>query len=239
MGRVLREVVLVAALLALYRAGRLLGREQVTEAFTNAHEVLRVERWLGVATELRFQRQVLGHHWLVMTANRYYAHVHFPASITFLIFMFVWRSGHYLRVRRVFALVTAVGLIGHLAYPLAPPRMLPGFVDTIARFGPAIYQRSDVSAVANQFAAMPSLHFGWAVIVAWGVISSGRSRWRWIVVVHPALTLFAIVATANHYWADPFVAGALVAGAVALTSRLARSGMSPGTGDPVLRPSAT
>lgn len=221
MVRLVREVALVAALLLLYRAGRLLGRDSVTEGFAHAVQIVRWERWLGVGTELDLQRWVLGHRWLVMASNRYYAQVHFPVSMAFLVFMYLRRAPHYLRVRWVFALVTAVGLVGHLAYPLAPPRMLPGFVDTISRFGPAIYDRSDVAAVANQYAAMPSLHFGWAVIVAWGVISTGRSPWRWLLVVHPVATLFAIVATANHYWADPFVAGVLVALAIPVTTRFA------------------
>jgi PAP2 superfamily len=65
--------------------------------------------------------------------------------------------------------------------------------------------------VANQFAAMPSLHFGWAVLVAATIIGLLRSRWRFLAIAHPVVTLLAIVATANHYWLDAAVALVLVA----------------------------
>jgi hypothetical protein len=108
--------------------------------------------------------------------------------------------------------------------------MLDGYVDTIARYGPAIYQQSGVESVANQFAAMPSLHFGWAVLVAYGVVRALDSRWRWLVVLHAAITLAAIVLTANHFWLDALVAGGLIALALAMAPAPARLSpdLSPG-----------
>jgi hypothetical protein len=95
--------------------------------------------------------------------------------------------------------------------------MLDGYVDTIARYGPAIYDgRSAVGKMANQFAAMPSLHFGWAVLVAYGVVRALHTRCRWLIVLHPMITLAAIVITANHYWLDALVALALIGAAMAL-----------------------
>ena len=108
---------------------------------------------------------------------------------------------------------TALSLVAHVAFPLAPPRMLTslGFIDTMARYGPDAYGSETIRANANQFAAMPSVHFAWAVITAYAIIRFTRARWRWIVVVHPVATLFVIVATANHYWLDALVAGLIVA----------------------------
>ncbi len=98
--------------------------------------------------------------------------------------------------------------------------MLPdaGFVDTLQRFGPRIYSTDTSKSVANQFAAMPSLHFGWAFIVAGAYVSIRRTRRSLWAMLHPAITLLAIVATANHYWLDAAVAGVLVVAAAALLS---------------------
>jgi hypothetical protein len=219
-----REVAVIVALLLVYRLGRTLGRHETTRAFENAREVLSLENWLGIDTELSWQRIALDHLTLVRLLNRYYASVHFPASIAFLVFIYVKAPRLVPHIRYLFVSVTATALMIHLAYPLAPPRMLDGYVDTISRYGPAIYQQSGVESVANQFAAMPSLHFGWAVLVAYGVVRALHTRWRWLVVLHPAITLAAIVLTANHYWLDALVAGGLIALAMAVAPASARLG---------------
>ena len=225
-----REVAVIVALLLVYRLGRTLGREESARAFDNAREVLSLENWLGIDTEQAWQRIALDHLSLVRLLNRYYASVHFPASIAFLVFVYVKAPRLVPHIRYLFVSVTATALVIHLAYPLAPPRMLHGYVDTIARYGPAIYQQSGVESVANQFAAMPSLHFGWAVLVAYGVVRALHTRWRWLVVLHPAITLAAIVLTANHYWLDALVAGGLIALAMTVAPASARLSLdvSPG-----------
>jgi len=97
-------------------------------------------------------------------------------------------------------------LIGHMFFPLAPPRMMPGWVDTGVLLGQSVYGPSTDSGVANQFAAMPSLHVGWAFMVAVFLIRATRSRWRWLWIAHPLLTFTVVVVTANHYWLDGLVA---------------------------------
>jgi hypothetical protein len=103
-------------------------------------------------------------------------------------------------------------------YPLAPPRLVPslGLVDTAALVGPAVYGDPRTDTLTNQFAAMPSLHIGWALVVAITLIRCTRTRWRWLWVVHPTVTTLVVVATANHYWADGAAAAVLAAGAVAI-----------------------
>jgi hypothetical protein len=220
--RLVREVAIVAGLLVLYRLGRTLGRHEAARAFSNARDVLAIEDWFGIDTELTLQRAALDHLTLVRLLNRYYASVHFTASIAFLVFVYVKAPRLVAHIRYLFVTVTAAALVIHLAYPLAPPRMLDGYVDTISRYGPAIYQETSVASMANQFAAMPSLHFGWAVLVAYGVIRGLHTRWRWLIVLHPTITLAAIVLTANHYWLDALVALALIWAAMALTPTRAR-----------------
>jgi hypothetical protein len=85
-----------------------------------------------------------------------------------------------------------------------------GFVDTAALYGQSVYGSPEQDSLSNQFAAMPSLHFGWAVVVAVGIITVTRSRLRWLWLLHPLVTLGVIVATGNHYWLDAIVAGLLL-----------------------------
>jgi hypothetical protein len=133
--------------------------------------------------------------------------------------MFLRRPAHYFWVRRALILLTASALVVHVLFPLAPPRMRPdlGFVDTGALFGPNVYGPPEGGSIANQFAAMPSLHIGWAVLVALGLIVATRSRWRWLWVAHPILTILVVVGTANHWWLDGAVAIVLLAAALAVS----------------------
>ena len=115
-------------------------------------------------------------------------------------------------------MLTGAALVLHLLFPLAPPRMLAaaGLVDTGQVYGPTVYGDTPATdSMANQFAAMPSLHFGWALMVAVGLIVATRSRWRWLWLLHPLVTLLVIVGTANHYWLDAIVVSALLAVALA------------------------
>jgi hypothetical protein len=96
-------------------------------------------------------------------------------------------------------------------FPLAPPRMMHGWVDTGVQLGQSVYGPSTHSGIANQFAAMPSLHVGWAAMVAIAMIMVTRSRWRWLWIAHPVVTFAVVVLTANHYWLDGLVALTLLA----------------------------
>jgi hypothetical protein len=150
---------------------------------------------------------------VIKSANVYYAAVHFPATAAFLIWLYLRRPGDYLWIRRTLALLTASGLLVHLAIPVAPPRMLSalGFVDTAAAYGPAVYGPPNQNTLADQYAAMPSLHIGWAVMVAIGIIATTRTRWRWLAVLHPIATTLVVIGTANHFWLDGMVALSLLA----------------------------
>jgi hypothetical protein len=121
--------------------------------------------------------------------------------------------------------ITLWGMVVHLVLPLAPPRMFPnlGFVDTARVFGPASYGAgSPYKGFANQFAAMPSLHFGWALVIAWAVLIATSSKWRFAVLAHPVITLAAIVLTANHYWLDAVVATILFVAALGVDHLIER-----------------
>lgn len=212
-----REVLLILVLFLAYKAGRLAVVGDVREASANAKDVWHVERVLRLPSEHLVQSWLLQSHELTRLANEFYAFVHFPATVAFLVWMWVWRPAFYLGSRRSLALVTALALAIHISYPLAPPRLVPSLhmVDTAALVGPAVYGDPRTDTLTNQFAAMPSLHIAWSVIVAVALIRATRSRWRWLWILHPTVTTLVVVATANHYWADGVAAGLLVATAFA------------------------
>jgi len=207
------ELLVVALLIVAYRYGRMVIGHSSAEAFDNAGELIGWERALQLPNELAVQHLLLSSQWLARIANVYYATVHFPLTAAFLIWMFVRSREQYARIRISMAMLTGFALVIHAAFPLAPARMLDGlgFVDTAAMYGPNVYAQSPQDdSVANQFAAMPSLHFGWAVLVAIGIIRVGRSPWRWLWIAHPVITLLVVVGTGNHYWLDAAVAGGLI-----------------------------
>lgn len=211
--RPIRELLLIAVLFGIYKAGRLAANGRVAEAFRNARDVWDIERWLHLPSELNVQDGLLKSHALIEAANSYYAYVHFPATAAFLLFMYLRRPAYYRWVRWVVVAITGAGLALHLTVPLAPPRMLTftGLIDTGARYGPSVYGAPQTDTVANQYAAMPSLHIGWAIIVAVGLIVACRTRWRWLWLAHPVLTVLVVVSTANHYWMDGLVVSAMLA----------------------------
>jgi hypothetical protein len=224
-GSLVRELALVVALLLVYKYARFLGKDHVDTALHNARDVIGIERGLGVFSEARLQDLVLSDTGVVRFLNVYYLVAHVAVTAAAFVWLYVRHPGTYRRFRNVMIVITLTGMVGHLLVPLAPPRMFPhlGFVDTAKVFGPASYGGSSpYKGFANQFAAMPSLHFGWALVIAWAVLIATKSRWRYLVILHPVITLAAIVLTANHYWLDAFVATVLFAFALGVDRLIER-----------------
>lgn len=224
------ELVLVFGLWLGYRQVRHATRDQADEAFSNAQQVIDFERHLNLFNERAVQSLVLHSDAIVWLLNQYYARVHLPLTAVFVVWLLFRHPGWYRTTRTWLITVTLAGLLIHVTYPLAPPRMMRGlgFVDTLRERGLNLYSADPTNSFANQFAAMPSLHFGWAVIVACVFVSVKRTRTSALVVAHPVITLLAIVATANHYWIDAIIALMLVVGAYLLTVVILRhSRISP------------
>ncbi len=214
--RLLFEVGICGALLVIYRSIRMVNKTDLRTAFANASDIIRLEEWLGMPFEDDLQQWLLAHPTLIKLLNHYYIWFHFPAAIGLLVWLYFRHQDRYSVVRNLMAFVTFSALIIHLLYPLAPPRMMSGFVDTMREFGPSIYPKNALDGAANQIAAMPSLHFGWAMIEALAVIWVLNSRWRWLILIHPALMTLSIIATANHWWIDAAAAAALIVAGIVL-----------------------
>jgi len=142
--------------------------------------------------------------------------VHFPLTVVFLLWGFFLRPAvEYVWARNLLIVMTFLALVLHIAFPLAPPRMFPGwgFLDTGRVLGPFAYG-DEMSHVANQFAAMPSLHIGWAALIAFVVARTGPRWLAALALVHAVLTSVVVVVTANHWWVDGLVSLVLLGLAV-------------------------
>ena len=176
----------------------------------NADRVVSFQERIGLPSETVLQKQIIDIDWVVQVANVFYFAMHFPSMIIFLLWAMFRKREWMARIRFALISTTAIGLIIHLAFPLAPPRLaeIPGFIDTAKVFGPDPY-RLGIAKAANQFAAMPSLHVGWALLLALAVMSIVKSRYRWLIILHPLITTIVVVVTANHWWLDIFVGAIL------------------------------
>ena len=210
-----RELTIMFALYALWQYAGALSVASPGDAVSRGRDILRLEAWFHLPSETSIQRMVLGNHGLVRAANYYYAGLHVAVLGVCLVWLFARHRDRYPAVRNVLALITGVSLLLQLI-PVAPPRLVPGsgLVDTGHTIGPSVYP-AHVAPGMDQLSAMPSLHVGWALIVAGAIIYSLRSPWRWLAVLYPLLTTWVVVVTGNHYWADGIVEVGLWAAAVA------------------------
>jgi hypothetical protein len=148
------------------------------------------------------QHLVLGHRLLVQGANLYYASMHITMMLVFLTWLFVRHRDQYRPVRQVMAWTTLGCLLVQLI-PVAPPRMLPGIVDTAMVYGQSVYANG---LPIDQLSAMPSIHVAWAVLVGYYTWKVSPSRWRYVGPAHAVATILVVVVTGNHWWLDGIVA---------------------------------
>jgi hypothetical protein len=213
-----------ALLFALYGLWQFAGSYTVmgtSGALPRARWLWDAERVLYLPSETDLQRLILPHPLLVQACNYYYDILHFPLLGACLIWLYARHRAAYPRIRTTVALFTGISLLIQFI-PVAPPRLLAstGMVDTAVQYGQSVYAWSG-GFDADEFSAMPSVHVGWAVIVAIAAITVSRRRWRWLAAAYPVLTMLVVVVTANHFWLDGIAAGALVA-LVLVVQRAAR-----------------
>jgi len=216
-----QEAALVFALYSLWQFAGSFAMLSPAGAVGRARWIWQFERAAGMPSEAAVQQPLLSHPLIIKTLNLYYAGLHFPVLIGCLIWLFLARRDRYASFRTTLAVFTACCLVIQLI-PVAPPRLLPlaAMVDTAARYGQSVYSAGG-GFDADQLSAMPSVHVGWAILVAIAVIAAARSRWRWLALLYPAMTTLTVVVTANHFWLDGIVA-ALLLGAVIAVQRGAR-----------------
>ncbi len=229
-----RELLIVAAFYLAYTWIRnQFGSAAVdaSTAFRNAEWMIDAEKALGLYIEADLQEWFLDWEWFLRGWNIFYGTLHFAITLGVLGWLYVRRPDHYPRQRTTGLATTGLALVGFAAFPLMPPRLLGNcrpvgaciespYVDTMAEIGGLwSFDSGTMEAISNQYAAMPSLHFAWALWSMYALLPHlRRPAARLFMLSYPWLTLFAIVVTANHYWIDA-VGGALVYGAGWLIGR--------------------
>jgi hypothetical protein len=209
---IVRETAIVTTALLLYLSVRGLIRGREGAAFDNAAALIHVERWLGVFWEPRLQAWALGHDWLITLANWIYVWAYWPTLAATMVWLFVRHRPWVAVYRNALLISGGIGLVCFTLIPMAPPRFMPswGFVDTVAA-GSEAYATLYPASVANWYAAMPSLHVGWTVLMGIALATRAQNRLvRAFGMVLPLAMYAATVLTANHYLADG-LAGSMVA----------------------------
>ena len=216
------EFALVSGLYTVWRLARKLPVTHEAGAIDRARAIDTFQHHLHLPTEISMQHFVIDHDWLARATNAYYATVHVPGLLIFLVWLFVRHRDRFPHWRNGLALVTLACLVIRFVR-VAPPRFITelGFVDLSDRYGLGVYGPVG-HGISDQFAAMPSIHVGWAAVVALGIFFSTSSKWRWLFVMHLPVTMFVVASTGHHWWLDGIVAIAFLWGGLALDTAVRR-----------------
>lgn len=200
------EVGILAGLYAIWRIARKLPFATTEGAVERARWIDRFERAIHMPSELSLQEAVLDHGWIGRALNTYYAVMHVPALLAFLVWLYVRQRDAFPHWRNGLAILTGACLVIRFLR-VAPPRLVPdlGYIDLASIFGFSVYGPVG-TGVSDQLAAMPSIHVGWAAVVSFGIVATSTSRWRWVFALHIIVTSIAVSATGNHWWLDGIVA---------------------------------
>ncbi|MBI2724193.1 MAG: phosphatase PAP2 family protein [Chloroflexi bacterium] len=200
----------VAFLLYFIVRGLVVDREG--EALDNAQRIMRFERAIGIFWEPRLQEWVLPRQEWINVFNFIYFWLDFPLIVGIGFWLYFFRRHQYTIARDAILLSGAIALVIYNFFPVMPPRLLPTgeFVGTIEKYNQLSYQAQSLKAFVNPYAAVPSLHFGWAMIIGGALVVSVRNPLvRLFGLFLPWAQFAAIVFTANHYIVDA-VAGMVV-----------------------------
>lgn len=233
-----RELLLFIVFLLLYKLSRGLAIGDEATAFANAQKVIEWEHQLGILYELPIQQYFLDKVSLVKVINWIYIKLHIPTTIIFFVWLFYKKRKHYLFIRNGFLIANVITLFFFVGFPCAPPRMIneiasnpyavfggdvlrnlnilgiqlgEGFIDTLNHISGINLYKGINSKLFNQFAAMPSMHFGNSLLIAYGVYLYAKNNLlRILVWIYPVFVLLVIVMTGNHFFLDAVLGGIIV-----------------------------
>ena len=189
------------------------------DAVIHARQVISAERFLHIFHEARVEHWILPcapfcnvattprlNEYAIRFWNIYYGLMHFAVPALVAIYLFHWHFQRYRLWRNTAGFMLAISLLGFWLYPTLPPRLLPphfGFFDASHYGGWGAIGKAEAGPMANAYAAMPSLHIGWSTWCAFAAAPVVRNRVaKVLLILHPIVTFFAVVVTANHYILD-------------------------------------
>lgn len=216
----LAEVLLVVGFYVVYDSTRFFVAGGAASAFRNGHAIVAVEDWGNIAPE-RWLNTLFSHHiWLGLPADFAYATLHYVVTPAVLIWLWRYHHAHYRHARTQLGLATASALVGFVLLPTAPPRLLEdsyGFVDVMAQRASLGWWEGDAStpqgleSLTNDFAAMPSLHVGWALWCGLMLYRyAEQPSVRMLGIAYPAFIAAVVMGTGNHYLLDCVAGAALI-----------------------------
>lgn len=222
----LREFCLLLPAGLLYFVVRGATESQADEAVARAERIITLEQAIGLFVERRAQQAILEHSILVDLVTWVYTWGHWPVIVPFVVWIWHRDRAAYRTVRNAILISGAIGLVIFASFPVAPPRLLPdwGFVDTVTQRSNS-YRVLQPTALTNQYAAMPSLHFGWNLLV--GIVIARFARnpvTRAFGVLLPLAMFASIVLTANHFILDGVAGGTLALLGLVLGAVIERRG---------------
>ncbi len=230
--RVAKELAFVAFAAAVYGGVRAVTEGSVAQAVANAELIDRVERSLGIAWEDAAQALITDSATLVALANWIYIWGHWPVIIITAVLLYRHRRGHYRMLRNAMIASGLIGFIFFAAMPTAPPRLAGlGLSDTVAEQSHS-YRALQPPSLTNQYAAMPSLHFGWNLLVGFILFSAFAGiAVRVFSVCMPMAMGFAVIATANHFVLDVVVGMLVVVAGLSIAIAIERHRYHVGTSE--------
>ncbi len=206
----------------IYQVSRTLAIAGKATAFDNAHSVMALERILGLDLEIGIQTLIFGAGKTVVAGlNEFYIYSHLIVTAIFFVVLGMGKRSRYVLFRNGFLIANAIALFVFFVLPVAPPRMFPqlGYVDTLLTLSGIDFYGGDNASVLNPYAAVPSMHFGYALMVGVGVAILARQHWlRVLASAYPAVMFTAIVATGNHYIVDAIAGGLVMSAGFAIAA---------------------
>jgi len=221
-----REVAIVALAAYIYFFVRGLIHSKESLAIDHARWLVGKEQMLGIFHEPAINEWVSRHTLVTDFLNNFYIFGHWPVVASTLVWLFAYHRDAFAKYRNAMLLSGMVGFAFFFLFPMAPPRLVPelGFIDTVTLHSDA-YSVLQPPSLTNQFAAMPSLHVGWNLLMGIAIFRHTRFlAWKLFAVMMPLMMWFATIATANHYFLDGIVGSTLALTALAVVTRLFSQG---------------
>jgi hypothetical protein len=212
----LRQVSLFALAYVAYRLVRGIVEGDANAAFAHARDLISIERTLHLFVEPSIQTWASGSHFVMVVSSWIYVNAQTSVTIGALLYLYLKHNKNFYFVRNMFLIAMAIALVGYIVFPTAPPRFMPewGFIDSVSDFtGVHVDSHSSsINALTNLYAAVPSMHVAFSLMIGWTLARLVRSpvaRVLW--TVYPFMMAFVIIVTANHFILDALL-GAMTAG---------------------------